>query len=228
MPADLVSVCNQLFLEFGEQKWWPARTRLEVMVGAILTQNTTWVNVEKSIRKLKQHHVLNIKTLGSISERKLSQFIKSSVYFRQKARHVKGLIHFIAEHYHGSIHRMFRTPKDHLRQELLSVRGIGPESADSILLYAGKKLTFVVDQYTKRIFIRHGWISSKANYSDVQNFIMKRLPQKVSLYNEYHALLVQVGKGFCFKTKPNCEACPLKKYLPKKGARPGNITCYPT
>ena len=152
-----------------------------------------------------------------MSDEDLEELIRPAGYFRIKARRLRSLIHFLVERYDGSIEAMFRTPLGELREELLGIHGVGPETADSILLYAGSLPSFVVDAYTCRIFGRHGWIEPDADYHQVQEFFHDRLAADAAMFNEYHALLVYVGKHFCKKGKPLCQLCPLKSMLPKGG-----------
>jgi endonuclease-3 related protein len=178
------------------------------MVGAILTQNTSWRNVEKAIQKLKGKGLLNAKGIRQLKKSKLALSIKSSGYFRIKADRLKSFVDFLFEEYNGNIKKMGRERLGKLREKLLGVKGIGPETADSILLYGLKKPIFVVDAYTKRILSRHGLISEKASYEEVQRLFMGHLPCDEKLFNEYHALLVYLGKTVC-KKSPRCELCPL-------------------
>ncbi|MCX6357039.1 MAG: endonuclease III domain-containing protein [Candidatus Aureabacteria bacterium] len=193
---------------FGPQGWWPAETPCEVIVGAILTQNTAWANVERAIVNLKQARLLSIAGLRRIPRHALARFIKPSGYFNQKAIKLKAFIAFLDREYHGSLKMMAREGTPALRQKLLGVHGIGPETADSILLDAFGRPVFVVDAYTVRIVTRHGFMRGGAKYHEVQEFFMERLPRRAKLYNEYHALIVRLGKEWC-RPKPRCGACPL-------------------
>lgn len=208
-PKILKEIYQKLFLHFGPQRWWPAETPFEVIVGAILTQNTAWSNVKKVIDNLKKQNLLKPTTLKKINTRKLAKLIRSSGYYNQKAKKLKNFLSFLFKRYGGSLSKMFRQDIFKLREELLEIKGIGPETADSILLYAGDKPIFVVDAYTKRILSRHNIIDDTLNYAGVQEIFMKNLKPDVKLFNEYHALLVKLGKDIC-KTKPNCPVCPLK------------------
>jgi endonuclease-3 related protein len=201
---------RRLFSCFGPQHWWPAGTAFEVMVGAILTQNTSWSNVEKAIQELKRNRRLTPGRLRDLSVQKLAKLIRSTGYYNIKAMRLKEFLNFLFQGYGGSLKKMAKTPLRSLRQELLSIKGIGPETADSMLLYALNKPIFVVDAYTKRILERHGFILGDADYHDVQNLFMQNLKKDVKLFNEYHALLVKLGKEFCLKRRPRCELCPLK------------------
>ncbi|MFH1854231.1 MAG: endonuclease III domain-containing protein [Candidatus Omnitrophota bacterium] len=207
----LLNIYNLLFKRFGPRHWWPGNTKLEIIVGAILTQNTAWVNVEKAIFNLKKRKVLNVRRLLSISEDKLSELIRPAGYFNVKAGRLKNFLNFLRTSYGGSINKMFKTETERLRRELLSLNGIGPETADSILLYAGNRPVFVVDAYTKRVFLRHGFISSDATYDDLQSLFMKNLLPEEKLFNEFHALIVELGKNICRSKKPLCDKCPIRR-----------------
>lgn len=198
----------------GPQHWWPARTPFEVIVGAILTQSTAWTNVERAISNLRRQRLLSPRTLERVPLAKLERLVKPSGYFRQKARKLKAFVHFLRREFGGSLKRMFATPTAKLREKLLHVYGIGPETADSILLYAGGHPVFVVDAYTKRILARHGLLAENASYAQTQALFETNLPRDAELFNEYHALLVQVGKRWCRTREPRCADCPLRSFLP--------------
>lgn len=204
-----------LYRALGPQNWWPARTSFEVIVGAILTQNTAWANVEKAIANLRREHLLTPRTLERVPRRKLERLIRPSGYFRQKARKLKAFVGFLREEYGGSLARMFRAPTAELREKLLEVHGIGPETADSILLYAGGHAVFVVDAYTKRILVRHGLAREQAGNEEIRAMFEEGASQDAAQYNEYHALLVIVGKNWCRTKNPLCHQCPLQPFLPK-------------
>ncbi len=210
MNHNPVLIYKKLYSSFGPQHWWPGQTPFEVMVGAILTQNTSWSNVEKAIANLKKKKVLIPEKLCRLPENKLAKLIKPAGYYNIKARRLRNFLNFFMDHYKGNVKKMSKTDTSVLRKELLSVNGIGPETADSILLYALNKPVFVVDAYTKRILLRHGLLPEKSDYGFVQNLFMRELKTDVKLFNEYHALLVKLGKEFCRKGKPKCEVCPLK------------------
>jgi len=205
---ELLQVYRRLYRHYGNLRWWPGENPLEISVGAILTQNTAWSNVEKAIQRLKENQVLSVRVLGRLSHGHLAQLIKSAGYFNVKARRLKNFISFLQSRYGGSLNKMFGQDTSRLRDELLSVNGTGPETADSILLYAGEKPVFVIDAYTKRIFSRHGVMAYENGYDDFQQLFMKRIPPDIPLYNQYHAMLVFTGKDFC-RTRPLCESCPL-------------------
>ncbi len=201
---------RKLYSYFGPQYWWPAKTPFEVMVGAVLTQNTSWQNVEKAIANLKKNKLLEPHKLHSLPKRRLAALIKSAGYYNIKAGRLKNFLGFLIKHYGGKLNAMSLKDTLSLRQELLFVNGIGPETADSILLYALNKPVFVIDAYTKRILSRHGFIREDATYEEVQNLFMQNLKNDVKLFNEYDALLVRLGKEFCLKNKPKCQSCPAK------------------
>ncbi|MBN1870184.1 MAG: endonuclease III domain-containing protein [Candidatus Omnitrophica bacterium] len=207
----LMAVYQRLFKAFGPQKWWPAQTRFEVMVGAILTQNTNWGNVEKALNNLKQKRLLSPQALKKVSPKKLALLIRPAGYFNIKTKRLKNFISFMFREYDGDLKKMAREDMAVLRHKLLEVSGIGPETADSILLYALDKPVFVVDAYTKRILYRHNMAQQDADYHAVQDMFMRSLDHDVSLFNEYHALIVRLGKDFC-KSNPLCPQCPLNSF----------------
>ncbi|MCX5702773.1 MAG: endonuclease III domain-containing protein [Candidatus Omnitrophica bacterium] len=220
----LNSIYNKLYSHFGPQYWWPAETSFEVIVGAILTQNTNWLNVEKAIKNLKDKKLLTPAKLHRLTKDKLAPFIKSTGYYNIKAKRLKEFLNFLFKSYHGSLLRLSSADTQVLRRQLLCVNGIGPETADSILLYALNRPVFVIDAYTKRILSRHRFIKENSSYEETQNLFMKNLKNDIKLYNEYHALLVKLGKEFCLKNKPKCNACPLEnlkilKSLPERQAQ---------
>lgn len=204
---------NSLFTAMGPQHWWPGRTQFEVIVGAILTQNTAWTNVERAIANLREANLLSAAAIEEVSMRRLERLIRSSGYFRQKARKLKAFAKFLHIQYGGSLKRMLATPTITLREKLMGVFGIGPETADSILLYAGGHPVFVVDAYTKRLLVRHGWIDEKAKYEDVRWIFERQFPGNVRRFNEFHALIVNAGKNYCRTHEPLCGRCPLGRYL---------------
>lgn len=211
MARRLDLIYHKLYSFFGSQHWWPADTPFEVMIGAILTQNTNWLNVEKAISNLKKHKLLQPHTLYKLSHKRLTELIRPAGYYNIKAKRLKSFLKFFIGHYDGNVKKMSRIPISSLRQQLLFVNGIGPETADSILLYALNRPIFVVDAYTKRILLRHHFTGEDASYDKTQDLFMKNLKSGVKLFNEYHALLVKLGKEFCLKNKPRCKICPLKK-----------------
>jgi endonuclease-3 related protein len=204
----LLTAYQRMLEYFGPRNWWPADSPLEVMVGAVLTQNTAWTNVEKAIENIKAAGALSIENLNSVQEKTLAEWIRPSGYYNLKAKRLKALLYFIKVIYRGDLNKMKEAPLETLREQLLKVYGIGNETADSILLYALNKPVFVVDAYTHRIFTRHHIIKENTSYEEVQRFFIVNLPRDIQLYNEYHALIVETGKTFCRK-KPLCHDCPL-------------------
>ncbi len=217
MSGIMLQVYDRLFKAFGPQNWWPGDSGFEMIVGAMLTQNTSWKNVEKAIRNLRQADLMEPQALYNVPVEELEELLRPAGYYSVKARRLRSLLEFIIDRYNGSIKAMFRTDPATLREELLAVKGIGPETADSILLYAGNMPVFVVDAYTHRIFARHGWIGFDADYHQIQDYIQSSLPEDARLYNEYHALLVYAGKHYCLKKNPKCRECPLRELLPEGG-----------
>lgn len=233
-----------LLHRWGPQNWWPARSRFEVIVGAFLTQNTAWGNVEKAIAQLRKAGRLSIKGIRETPMKELEQLVRPSGYFRQKAQRLKNFGEFLDSTYGGSLERMFAQPTEKLRTELLSLNGVGPETADSILLYAGNHPVFVVDAYTRRILERHGIIHAKTGYEEIRALIehaigtaraeslevsrrgadprhpisrmsTMRRGHLAQHYNDLHALIVRTGVEYCRKTA-QCEGCPLSRFLPEK------------
>lgn len=205
----LTTIYDLLYKYFGPQHWWPGDTPFEIAVGAILTQNTNWANVEKAITNLKGAKKLNSRALQNISPTELASLIRPAGYFNIKADRLKHFIAFLSDNYSGSMKKMRAEEPVPLREKLLGVKGIGPETADSIMLYALGKPVFVIDAYTKRIFSRHKLVSEDAAYHDLQDIFNANLPQDVKMFNEYHALIVMLGKDYC-RPKPRCEGCPLQ------------------
>jgi endonuclease-3 related protein len=198
----------------GPMHWWPAKTPFEVIVGAILTQSTSWANVERAIANLRIAQMLTPSAIAAARPSRLAALVRPSGYFRQKAKKLKAFVQFLQREYGGSLKRMFDTPTGQLREKLLSVHGIGPETADSILLYAGNHSVFVVDAYTHRIFGRHGITDGKPDYESVRSLFEAALPRDPQLFNEFHALVVNTGKNWCRKSEPRCAECPLSYLLP--------------
>ena len=212
-PRILSQIYDKLFSEFGPRHWWPGETPFEVAVGAILTQNTNWTNASAAVQQLKRLKLLDSRKLERIPQRRLAQIIRSSGYFNQKAKRLKVFARYLNRNYGGSMKRLRAVEVSRLREELLSLWGIGPETADSILLYALEKPVFVVDAYTKRILERHGLASWNSSYGQIQNLFYLMPGQgrsRVAKYNEYHALIVETGKRLC-RTKPDCSVCPLRR-----------------
>lgn len=215
-PRLLAELYEVLFEEWGPQYWWPGRTRFEMIVGAILTQNTAWTNVERAIRRLKAARACSPVALHAAPLSRVAEWIRPAGYFNVKARRLHAFTSLLAEDFGGSLNRLFQLDTPTLRTTLLSVNGIGPETADSILLYAAKRPQFVIDAYTRRFLFRHGWIEADADYDDLAAGFMNALPPDVHMYNEYHALIVRLAKTYC-NTKPKCDACPLRRFLPEGG-----------
>jgi endonuclease-3 related protein len=209
MKNRLLETFDLLLNHYGPLFWWPAETPFEVCVGAILTQNTNWGNVEKAIANLKAEGLLSPQALRDVDAARLAGVIRPAGYFNVKSRRLKDFIDHLFECCDGDLDRMFAGDWRELRMELLAVRGIGPETCDSILLYAGHKPSFVVDAYTRRLFSRLGLLREKEPYQEVRGMFMENLPADVELYNEYHALIVQHCKDFCRK-KPLCGQCPIR------------------
>jgi endonuclease-3 related protein len=204
---DVMDIYIRLFSQYGESNWWPADTAFEVMVGAILTQQTTWKNVEISINKLKKKGLLGIEHLAKADLQVIEKCLKTSGFFRQKSRRIKNLANHLLNGYSGDLKLFFSRDIIKIRKELLSLEGIGPETADSILLYAGLKPKFVIDAYTFRIFKRLG-LDFEEKYKRAQEFFENELPKDVGIFKNYHAYLVELGKNYC-RTNPKCIKCPL-------------------
>ncbi|OGW40781.1 MAG: endonuclease [Nitrospirae bacterium RBG_13_39_12] len=207
---NLLEIYHKLYHAFGPQHWWPGDSPFEIAVGAILTQNTNWANVEKAIGNLKTKTVLNSASIYKMKTGRLASLIRPAGYFNIKARRLKSFINFLMSEYHGSMKRMRNEEMHTLRTKLLNVHGIGPETADSILLYALDKPFFVTDAYTKRVLSRHNIIKHDAGYNHIQNLFQSTLEKDAVLFNEYHALFVKLGKTYCRK-KPLCRGCPLEE-----------------
>lgn len=206
----LIEVFQRLYDRYGPQGWWPGESPFEVIVGAILTQNTAWTNVEKAIANLKRERLLTPEALHSMDERTLARYIRPSGYYNIKAKRLKDFIRFVFDNYDGKIENMFKENPEVLRDKILKIKGIGPETADSILLYGGNMPFFVIDVYTYRVFHRHDLLPEEISYEECQKLFMENLPRDAGLFNEYHALIVRVAKEFCKKGSPICEGCPLE------------------
>ena len=205
------SLYTILLQHYGPQGWWPGDTPLEVAVGAILTQNTNWQNVALAIKRLKEAGLLTARALQDLPEVELAEYIRPAGYYNIKARRLKNFLNLLFSSYGGDMAEMAAAPLEFLRPELLGVKGIGPETADSILLYGLEKPTFVVDAYTYRILSRHGLAPDSCSYEELQALFMEVLPPDTALYQEYHALLVQTGKECC-RPRPRCSCCPLQGF----------------
>ena len=198
---------------YGPQGWWPADTPFEVVIGALLTQNTNWKNVERAIANLKREGLLSAEALAAVDPERLAEVIRPAGYYRIKAGRLKNFIRMLVRDFGGDLDALFALGTSSLRETVLGVSGIGPETADSIVLYAAAKPVFVVDAYTARILTRHGMIDFDATYDDIQSLMTGSLPDDVERFKEYHALLVAVGKHHCKKRAPECVGCPLREYL---------------
>ncbi len=210
ISTDLMQVYKILLEHFGHQNWWPTisdNPGFEIIIGAILTQNASWKNVEIAVKNLYEKNKLSPLTLYNTDDNEIEKLIEPSGFFRVKAKRIRNFLNFLFEKYNGKMELLFELPVNDLRKELLSVNGIGKETADSIILYAAGKLKFVVDAYAIRIFTRLGLIKT-SDYQEVQKFFEKNLPKSIKLFNEYHALIVEEGKNVC-RPKPKCEVCPL-------------------
>lgn len=205
----LYEIYERLYAYFGPQNWWPAETPFEVCVGAILTQNASWKNVKKAIENLKKNDLLEPKKLYEIPLNNLAEIIKPSGFYNLKAKRLKNFVKFLVEKYEGSLEKLFSKELYEVRKELVSIKGLGKETVDSILLYAGNFPIFVVDAYTYRILNRHHLVPEETTYEEIQALFMENLPHNSQLFNEFHALLVACGKEFCKKKEPLCNACPL-------------------
>jgi endonuclease-3 related protein len=204
---------DALFNAYGPQHWWPADTPLEVAVGAILTQNTNWKNVERAIANLKREGLLEVDALAQVAPERLAEAIRPAGYFHIKAGRLQNFIRLVVDRFGGDLEALFALRTQTLRETVLAVKGIGPETADSIVLYAAGKPVFVVDAYTGRVLRRHGMIDRDATYEDIQQLMRSGLPDDVERFKEYHALLVAVGKRHCKKRAAECPGCPLREFL---------------
>ena len=206
----LIDIYQLLFNCFGPQHWWPGDTQLEIITGAILTQNTNWANVEKAITNLKSADLLSPDKLYDLNISQLAELIRPAGYYNIKAKRLKSFVSWLFDNYDGKLSNLEDLNTEKLRAELLAIKGIGHETADSILLYAFNRPIFVVDAYTARVAVRHRLIEPGADYEQLRELFQSNLPEDVQLFNEYHALLVKVGKEFC-KPKAQCPGCPLEK-----------------
>lgn len=215
---ELREMYDRLWAAQGPQHWWPAKTPTEVVVGAILTQNTAWANVERAIANLRRAKCLSWSALRKVSGTRLAQLIQPSGTYRVKAARLKAFVNDLCERHNGSLESLLDGDLEQARQRLLAINGVGPETADAILLYAGGRATFVVDAYTRRILHRHFLCDAKADYETIRRLFHQALPQDAPLYNEYHALLVATGKRHC-RTRARCDGCPLAD-MPHADPRP--------
>ncbi|WP_074215760.1 endonuclease III domain-containing protein [Halodesulfovibrio marinisediminis] len=209
----LLDMFSALHGELGSSNWWPADSAFEIMVGAVLTQNTNWKNVEKAIQNLKQRNLLAPQTLLDLPQDELAALIRPAGYYNVKAKRLRNLLLWFDDIASCSFSALDHMSLDELRAQLLTVNGIGQETADSILLYAFKRPSFVVDAYTRRIFNRHSLIEEDIMYEDLRDFFMDVLPHDVHLFNEFHAHIVRTAKKWCTKSKALCETCPLRSFL---------------
>ncbi len=208
---------ERLWTRYGPQHWWPASSRFEMIVGAVLTQNTAWVNVEKALTGLRSRGLLSIRALSRLSCEEMAPLLRSSGYYNQKARRLRAFLDFLNDRYNGTLQSLDRLETGRLREELLQLHGFGRETVDSILLYAFQRRVFVVDAYTRRIFSRHGYCSAEVGYEELRSWIEARIPAETAYYNEFHALIVAVGKTHC-RPSPRCHGCPLEsKETDEKG-----------
>jgi endonuclease-3 related protein len=204
---------DALLAAYGPQGWWPAQSPLEMAVGAILTQNTNWKNVERAIANLQREGLLNVAALAAAPPERLAEVIRPAGYFRIKAQRLKNFVGMIVRDFGGDFDSLLSCGTSSLREAVLAVRGIGPETADSIVLYAAHRPVFVVDAYTARILFRHGVVDSDATYDDIQSTMQGALDEDVTVFQEYHALLVAAAKAHCKKRAPECPGCPLEGLL---------------
>lgn len=207
----LMEMFDLLLNHFGPQNWWPAENELEIMVGAVLTQNTNWKNVEKALGNLKEGNLLSLDALQSMPSTDLAERLRPAGYYNVKTTRLKNLINFIMGKYCGDISSLLKEETGELRDGLLSVKGIGPETADSIVLYAARRPVFIIDTYTHRILHRHDLVDDQVTYHDLQELFMDNLTDDVELFNEFHALIVRTGKEYC-RSKPKCSLCPLEQW----------------
>lgn len=217
--TDLMTIYHCLFEHYGKRHWWPAESPFEMAIGAILTQNTNWNNVETAIANLRAADALSCAAINDLRPSELEQLIRPSGFFRQKAERLKLFSTYLRDRYQSSLESMLQQPLEPLRKELLAQKGIGPETADSILLYAGAHPSFVVDAYTGRLFSRLGLLRGTEKYAEIRSFFMTNLPLEVSLYNEYHALIVIQCKDHCRK-RPLCPGCPLEAHCAYRQQNP--------
>jgi len=205
----LLRIYERLNRFFGDLHWWPGETPFEVTVGAILTQNTNWANVEKAIGRLKAEGVLEPRSLHDLDDETLAELIRPSGYFRVKTKRLKAFLEVLCGEFAGDLERMLSGDLLLARQRLLGIPGVGEETADSMLLYAGGRPVFVVDAYTRRILTRHGMLEGRPSYGEIQRLFMSHLPHDAGLYRQYHALIVETAKRYCRK-EPRCGDCPLR------------------
>jgi len=216
-PAPAI-VFAALLDRWGPQGWWPGRTRAEIVIGAILTQNTAWANVERALARLSAAGAMDFERIRRAPRAALEDWIRPAGCFRVKAGRLRAFADVLHRDHGGRLARLFRLPTAALRRTLLDIPGVGPETADAIALYAAKRPVFVVDAYGRRILARHGWRGARSSYDDLARWFTRRLPRDTALYNEYHALVVRAGKEHC-RPRPRCDGCPLQRWLPAAGPR---------
>lgn len=229
----LQEIYNELLKKSNPQGWWPltikgfrpkhhsgrpktAKHKFEIIIGAILTQNTNWKNVEKALYNLSKNNLIDVKKINNIKKEKLAGLIRPSGYYNQKAKKLKVFSDFLIKNYNGNLDLFFKNNLRKLREELLSINGIGPETADSIILYAAEKPIFVIDAYTKRIYSRIFNLKKEIKYQELQEIFESNLKKDAKLFNEYHALLVELGKNHCKARNPLCTECPINKLCKTK------------
>jgi endonuclease III related protein len=214
-PSELLRrYFESMLREYGPQRWWPARTRLEVILGAILTQNTSWQNAALAVQGLRKSGLLSLAKLKCARRARIESLIRPAGFYRQKARTIRNFLDWLNGNCAGSLARMFNRPGAELRRQLLEIKGLGPETVDAILLYAGNLPYFVADAYTRRILARHTLLTEGAGYGKTQQFLHSHLHADARLFNEYHALLVETGKRYCRRSIADCQGCPLERFLP--------------
>ena len=216
-PKRLMDIYERLYARFGPQDWWPGETTLEICLGAVLVQNTSWANAARAIENLKREGLLTENALKKVRVDRLARLIRPARFFNMKAKRIKGFVAYLSKHFEGDVDNFLSLPTEELHEELMKLDGVGRETADSITLYAAGRPVFVVDAYTKRIFSRLGHFAASKNgdrdYLVLQERLTAHLPADAPLFNEYHALLVRLGHTFCRPT-PKCEECPLRAVCP--------------
>jgi endonuclease-3 related protein len=213
----LQKIYDRLLAAFGPQQWWPAETPFEVILGAILTQNTAWKNVATAIGNLRRYDLLRFDSICGLGAHELATLIRSSGFYNEKARKIKSFCDHVLTQWEGSLEDLLSQDMEALRADLLGIRGIGPETADSIVLYAAFKASFVVDAYTYRILNRHGWVEESISYEELRDYFMGALEPDIPFFQEFHALLVRAGHLYCRK-KPLCDSCPLNVFFERSSS----------
>ncbi len=215
----LMNIYNKMYEHFGSRGWWPGETVFEICVGAILTQSVAWKNVVKAIDNLKDKGLCDLPSMYNCPREEIEKCIVPTMYYRMKAKKLKSFVTHVTEKYRGNLQEMLAKDLPELRKELLAIYGIGPETADSIILYAAEKPIFVVDAYTRRIFSRLGCFAEEATYDQMQRYFMDNLPPDTRLYNEFHALIVGVGNKYCGNRKTRCGECPVREFCKHDAAQ---------